>query len=96
MKVRKAWVGLALMVAMIGGSAMPATAAPDEAGIGPGELCVKFRPYDAGTVYSYVWFAPYKNTYCRVQYEPNLCYEYWVRWFGGWNGPFDIVRIWCP
>jgi hypothetical protein len=97
MRLKTTLAGLLLAVALVFGASPRAEAGPARANHPPTEvhnLCVWFRPYRDGDVYFHLRIDV--NIVCAVRYVNGTCYQYYVRWFGGWNGPFDAFQIGCP
>jgi hypothetical protein len=108
MRLRNAVIGLVLTIVAMAGSITPTyassttestpRAADRNASVVADspravDLCQWFRPYGTG----YVTSAMYVDSHsvrCVVLYgtTSSQCYIYYVRWWGGWNGPFDILR----
>jgi hypothetical protein len=98
-RLKTTLMGLLLAIALVLGVGPRADAGPERASHPPTEdhnLCVWFRPYSSGTMYFHFRFTGDVNLVCQVRYSNGTCYQYYVRWFGGWNGPYDVSRVSCP
>jgi len=97
--LKKAFVGIFLMAALVGGSAVTADASPSTVAQTPSEICGMFPPDtdDYGVVTAAWYYGSEPNVvFCEWDFFiSGRCFGNTVKWFGGWNGPYDVIRIPC-